>query len=483
MATRVMRLMEKGEVGGNHWEEVCKHLSGKLKAEAMRSGLGQLASSSGNLSALTDCADAQSTRNILKLGELGRPCHFCAGGPDSRVHRCHECPAWQPAFVHVALTASAHLVSGGNSLWFCPDLRLGFAGPDCKMTIDKEAWMRSLGLMRHSDPRLVTWRTGPAVPACDMGMDASVATKERITCLCGLWGQKDATSIETCAGADFQQATSIETCAGADFQQAAYEVMSECVRSVRKFLEHKQQKTRNVKQQPRLNVAAMRLSMAGQIPLEIIAWLRDVFGLEQQVLTSALTCNCLFPVEPTVLGTSWGDSPVSKHWKVTVDDLTGQVAKWSHRCLLVLNEPIDGALSRVWEKINATARLRQVVVVIQERPGGKRLSRKHYRHYTTNAVTCTELAIFHAGTISFGHAAGWNDYANRNGKSDNAFRASTRHSHTWTCDEDGHLVAPDAHCPGILRRHDLILVAFITGNSSLEPLIEGLYAQIHVNLR
>jgi len=29
----------------------------------------------------------------------------------------------------------------------------------------------------------------------------------------------------------------------------------------------------------------------------------------------------------------------------------------------------------------------------------------------------------------------------------------------------------------------LILFAFITGNSSLEPLIEGLYAQIHVNLR
>jgi len=37
-----------------------------------------------------------------------------------------------------------------------------------------------------------------------------------------------------------------------------------------------------------------------------------------------------------------------------------------------------------------------------------------------------------------------------------------------------------------LRTHSLqvvhlILVAFITGNSSLEPLIEGLYAQIHVN--
>ena len=34
-----------------------------------------------------------------------------------------------------------------------------------------------------------------------------------------------------------------------------------------------------------------------------------------------------------------------------------------------------------------------------------------------------------------------------------------------------------------IQQHNMILVAFITGNSSLEPLIEGLYAQIHVNLR
>jgi len=115
-ATRVMRLMEKGEVDGKHWAQVCKQLHGNLKAEAMQSCLGQLASSSLNLCTLTDCADAQSIRNILKLGEKGRPCHFCQGGPDSRVHWCHECPAWQPAFVQVALTASAHLATGGNSL-------------------------------------------------------------------------------------------------------------------------------------------------------------------------------------------------------------------------------------------------------------------------------------------------------------------------------------------------------------------------------
>ena len=85
LATKTKK-MEKGEVVGHHWEEVCKHLSGNLKAEAMRSCLGQLASSSLNLSTLTDCADAQSIRNIFKLGESGRPCHFCPGGPDYMFH-------------------------------------------------------------------------------------------------------------------------------------------------------------------------------------------------------------------------------------------------------------------------------------------------------------------------------------------------------------------------------------------------------------
>jgi len=221
--------------------------------------------------------------------------------------------------------------------------------------------MRSSGFMRHSDPDLVTWQAGPAAPGCDMGTNTSVATKERITCLCAMWGQKDAISGETCAAADFQQ--------------AAYEVLYECVGSMRKVLEHANAKTRNVKQHPRMNGNAMRFDMIGQLPLEIIGWLRDAFHLEQEVVTSALTLNCLFAVAPTVLGTSWGDSPVGGHWRVSVDDFcatkTGPVAPWSHRCLLVMNEPRDGALLRVCEKINATARLRQVVVVIHERPGEK----------------------------------------------------------------------------------------------------------------
>jgi len=52
-ATTVMRLMENGEVDGKHWAQVCKQLHGNLKAEAMQSCLGQLASSSLNLSTLS----------------------------------------------------------------------------------------------------------------------------------------------------------------------------------------------------------------------------------------------------------------------------------------------------------------------------------------------------------------------------------------------------------------------------------------------
>jgi len=98
-----------------------------------------------------------------------------------------------------------------------------------------------------------------------------------------------------------------------------------------------------------------------------------------------------------------------------------------------------------------------VAVVIHERPGGKRLPQKHYMRHSTNDVTCTELAILPAGSISFGHAAVWNDYADRNGLSTNCSRASSTHSHIWTCDEDGHLVVTDTHCPGVLRRHDGLL--------------------------
>jgi len=145
--------------------------------------------------------------------------------------------------------------------------------------------------MRHSDPDLAIWQARPAVSASDMGMNTSVATKECITCLRGLWGQKGAISGETYAGADFKQ--------------AIYEALYQCVWSMRKVLEHYQAKTRNVKHQPWINREAMCFDAVGQKSLKLLAWLRDVLGLEQEVVTSALTISYLFPVAPSVLGSSW----------------------------------------------------------------------------------------------------------------------------------------------------------------------------------
>jgi len=50
---------------------------------------------------------------------------------------------------------------------------------------------------------------------------------------------------------------------------------------MRKVLKHNKAKTRHVNEQPRINGNAMRFDIVGQLLLEIIAWLRDVFDLEQ----------------------------------------------------------------------------------------------------------------------------------------------------------------------------------------------------------
>ena len=78
-------------------------------------------------------------------------------------------------------------------------------------------------------------------------MQACVVTKEHIACLCGLWGQTDETSGETCAGAQFQQ--------------AAYKVLYECVGNMRKVLEHNKAKARHVKKQAQINGNAMRFDI------------------------------------------------------------------------------------------------------------------------------------------------------------------------------------------------------------------------------
>ena len=122
--------------------------------------------------------------------------------------------------------------------------------------------------------------------------------------------------------------------------------------------------------------------------------------------------------------------------------------------LLVPNEFSKGAVSQVRKKIYETARQHRAVVVIQEPPSKTRRKRTHYRHGLPKGVEYTELALLPPGTICFGHTAGWPDYSNAE---ISAYSHRTRHTHTWTQDEDSSLVSPIEHLPGILQRHEGML--------------------------
>jgi hypothetical protein len=117
------------EVEGKHWAQVCKQLRGSLKAEAIRSCLGQIASSSLNLSTLTDCADAKSIRNILKLGDKGRPCHFCSGGPELQGALVSRMPGMATCFRASGLDSISAPSDRGKQPVVSPQLSYGFYRP------------------------------------------------------------------------------------------------------------------------------------------------------------------------------------------------------------------------------------------------------------------------------------------------------------------------------------------------------------------
>jgi len=138
----------------------------------------------------------------------------------------------------------------------------------------------------------------------------------------------------------------VETCTSTDFQHATYEVLYECVGGMRQFLAS----TGNARHRRQMTHTALRFGIVGQLPLKIATWLRDFFSVEQQVVTSMLTINGLFPKAPAMVGTAWRDSHIRQNWQVTVDDFGASpeypIHAWQHRCLLVLNESKDWALTR-----------------------------------------------------------------------------------------------------------------------------------------
>jgi len=96
-------------------------------------------------------------------------------------------------------------------------------------------------------------------------------------------------------------------------------------------------------------------------------------------MTTALTLSDIFPFPPRVVGVEWGPE-----WQVQVDDFhrilpEARVPGWKHRSLVVLDEVGPHCLSRVWPRIEATARDKIVVVVMQEQKLAKPRPRQYYQ--------------------------------------------------------------------------------------------------------
>ena len=188
------------------------------------------------------------------------------------------------------------------------------------------------------------------------------------------------------------------------------------------------------------------LSLVAQVPLELRAWVRDVFGVRGEAMASSLTFSTNFAEPPFVLGDAWaGGEQGLGAWRVGVDNPRAtdwSATPWPHSVMLTVNEHSDGALARVWVKAKATARAgHRVVIFVQE---AHSRSRQHYQN-----MGAVALAFIPKGTIPLGHACGWNDDASR----------EKDRSHSWSCGTYGALRPPSECAVGQLRRHSRIMNA------------------------
>ena len=145
-----------------------------LVAEAIRSLLGRMVSSTLDFTSSTDCGDSKMIKEILATGTQDRPCVWCIGGPDSRTHVRYECPAWRPVFRHVHIAASAVLASSGYSLWFAPSWRIPLVPHDCS---SRDTWEQLPDICRHTKN---TWRALRGHPGSSLSV-------ERGQCLSSMW--------------------------------------------------------------------------------------------------------------------------------------------------------------------------------------------------------------------------------------------------------------------------------------------------------
>ena len=118
---------------------------------------------------------------------------------------------------------------------------------------------------------------------------------------------------------------------------------------------------------------------------------------------------------------------------------------WPHNVLVTVNEHGQGALTRVYKKAVATAEAGgRVVMVVQEAPHeGQQKSVRAYQNLRSNGAAVDEVLFFPAGTLAFGHAAGWA----------NATESAYANTHAWAGGGEDPLRPPRCRQPAVLRRH------------------------------
>ena len=147
--------------------------------------------------------------------------------------------------------------------------------------------------------------------------------------------------------------------------------------------------------------------MVSDCQLELKAWIRDVFDIQGERMTSALTVLCLFNAIPGVLGQEWGERST---WKLDYDHLPEKNTPqkhsswvqepWAHSCFLFIQHPAVGShLELVWDKIKRTTTVGHRVVLLIEDPATRALE-KNTRHTLLRLHgVCRAPAHFPLGTI------------------------------------------------------------------------------------
>ena len=383
-----MRLAAAGEVDTKATAAAWAMLTGPVLEEAVRAMLGRMGATAAELVAAEGCEDGSAIKSILQLGEGGQPCHLCQGAHDSRTHWRYQCPAATAALVQVSLEAAGRLAVAGNALWFEPGRRVPYADH----TLPEYGKMQAPPGVEESKQR-------PSCLIVATGGQKHTLTKERAECLATAWSDRDDTD---------------------NFAQAAIAAVQEATER-----------------------SSAGLAIVAQIPVELRAWIRDALHMQQEALTSALTFSTAFRSPPGVVGAAWDQTAGEREWTADSDHPSSSDAQnaqwrrspWGSNTLIVVDEHRDQALTSVWDKVRATARAGQCVMVVMQE--AKPRSRIDY--YNMGA---SELAFFPSGTLAFGHAAGWNDDT-LEGKPG---------SHAWTRSKYG-AIAPPRHQPGVLPRH------------------------------